>query len=644
MRISIYILLLLFFCGRLWAQNCTSDRYEAEIFSQLDIQRNVVYGTAPQLTPVYLGENVTFQRNLDMDIFQPAGDTLALRPLMLWAFGGAFIIGSKEAGDMQTMCERFARRGFVTASINYRLGMNLTNPNSAERAVFRCTQDLSAAVRYFKEFAQQYRIDTNQIFVGGNSAGSIGAVHLAYVDDVDRPASTYGQGGLVPWPDLGCKDCTGNNYPHSSNVRAVINCWGAIGDTSWIKPNNLKPIISIHGDADNIVPYGVGAPFSADLVMPTTYGSSVIHPRIQNLGGYSEFIPLPGAGHVPWGIPGVPTALFDPLYDSIANFTVRVLEPPPGNLLGGTSACVGEVGTYYLDNSNTYNSQCWSVTGGSIIYQSVQSDTIKVAWQQNGTVTLEGNSSNDLALESLELNVTVYPLPSPRIVGDSTACKGDSITLQGQGGVSYLWQLADTTYSNARITILPDSSGTVQLTVGSNAGCFDSITSAYTIYPLPDTPIIQSYNNILGTSAVGQFEWFFEGGAVLNSDQPTIVPPFEGNYQVEVTNADGCSQISAPYFYSITDTAQDTVSVSITELALQAIGVYPNPFTEQLTLSNLPANIRLALYNIQGQVQQLHYTISQGAVVLNTETLPSGVYVLHVHKDAAVHQIKLLKL
>ena len=187
------------------AQPCSNMRYQERVFGQSYVTSNVVYGNAPSLTTVYLGENVTQNVNLTMDIFEPFGDTLAKRPLVVLAFGGAFLIGSKEDGDIQSVCDSLARRGYVTASINYRLGMNVVDGNSAERAIYRSMQDFSAAIRYLKEYADLYRIDTNYIYAGGVSAGGFAALHMAFMDEADRLPSSCGAGGFSPGPIWGAK-------------------------------------------------------------------------------------------------------------------------------------------------------------------------------------------------------------------------------------------------------------------------------------------------------------------------------------------------------------------------------------------------------------------------------------------------------
>ena len=56
-----------------------------------------------------------------MDIYTPVGDNYTNRPLLIFAHGGSFIGGSKTNPTMVDLCETFAKRGYVTASINYRL-------------------------------------------------------------------------------------------------------------------------------------------------------------------------------------------------------------------------------------------------------------------------------------------------------------------------------------------------------------------------------------------------------------------------------------------------------------------------------------------------------------------------------------------
>ena len=242
-------MLLLLAISGVGAQNCPTDRYLSDVFST-DRSENIEYAQAQAVVyPPYLSENATFTKDLDFDIYQPVGDTLSKRPLIIMAFGGAFLVGWKQQPQLVDFCEGMCAKGYVVASIDYRLGFNPVATNTAIRAVYRGAQDVKAAVRYFKANAATYNIDPDWVFVGGNSAGGISAIHATYVLETDRAASgsmmapTYGGGLFGNWPDLGCGECSGNSYffpPHNIEgvASGVINLWGAIGDLSWINPGD----------------------------------------------------------------------------------------------------------------------------------------------------------------------------------------------------------------------------------------------------------------------------------------------------------------------------------------------------------------------------------------------------------------------
>ena len=146
-------------------------RYESEIF-------NEVNKTIVEYTDVY--DWSVFDSGLDMDIYQPSNDTTTNRPLLIFAHGGTFVAGNKNNPTMVSLCEAFAKRGYVTASIQYRLtsALNLLLPNAYDifsQTVLNAVSDMKAAVRFFRkdffENGNTYGINPNQIFVGGNSAG-----------------------------------------------------------------------------------------------------------------------------------------------------------------------------------------------------------------------------------------------------------------------------------------------------------------------------------------------------------------------------------------------------------------------------------------------------------------------------------------
>ena len=101
-----------------------------------------------------------------MDIYEPNGDTETARPLIIWAHGGSFIGGSKTDGDVVTLADKFVKKGYVFASINYRIGNDWPiTQASATKAVVRAVQDMKASIRFFykdRVTADTYKIDTTK--------------------------------------------------------------------------------------------------------------------------------------------------------------------------------------------------------------------------------------------------------------------------------------------------------------------------------------------------------------------------------------------------------------------------------------------------------------------------------------------------
>ena len=163
------------------------ERYLDEIF-EVTVTDNIKFGEAAQPKP--LRPNNT--QELFMDIYEPAGDDLEARPLIIWAFGGAYVFGNKQSPDIVTLSNSFAKRGYVNASIDYRLSRDLvvnSDASNAYEAVLKATHDMRAAIRYFYKDAEtinKYKIDTTKIYIGGVSAGAVAALQIAHFDELNE--------------------------------------------------------------------------------------------------------------------------------------------------------------------------------------------------------------------------------------------------------------------------------------------------------------------------------------------------------------------------------------------------------------------------------------------------------------------------
>ena len=178
-----YMLILLTFS----VLSADGIRYLDEVFESVQKTEDVVYGNAPDLPFWFWVESNTVDIDLDMDVYEPEGDTLTNRPVIVFVHTGSFFSGHNELDDVVALSISAAKRGYVAVSISYRLGLNIISTYSGERAVYRAVQDGGAAIRYLREFPEEFRINPDQIFMWGTSAGAIAALHLSYLDNDDRP-------------------------------------------------------------------------------------------------------------------------------------------------------------------------------------------------------------------------------------------------------------------------------------------------------------------------------------------------------------------------------------------------------------------------------------------------------------------------
>ncbi len=357
-------------------------RFLSQVFPTVSKSSDVVYANAPAIPVVYVSENVTTNQDQTMDLWFPVGDTMAKRPVILFAHGGGFISGSKDNDDMQYLADTFAHYGYVTASMNYRINLNAASTSSVERAIWRATQDGSAAIRFLKQNATTYGIDTNHIFMWGSSAGTFLSLSLMYCSDQERPSST--NSGFLQ-PDLGCKDCVGNSYQHGGRPDALVGCWGAIADTSLISVNEYKPTIMFHGDIDPVVPYSEGFPFSALFTAPWVYGSQRMDQRLNHLNLNHEFYIGANQLHEYWGVVnGIfpPGPVTDPDYPDIIQKSALFLY----NVLGAPN-CSPAVSLN--EKENLSNKAFFS--GDRLILQTNAKLAVEI-WSMNGQQLFKGQS------------------------------------------------------------------------------------------------------------------------------------------------------------------------------------------------------------------------------------------------------------
>ena len=135
--------------------------------------------------------------SLKLDIYRPKEKAKSPQPLIVWIHGGAWRAGDKR----NCPAIRFVSRGYVVASINYRLSQQAIYPAQIH--------DCKAAIRWLRAHAQEYGIDSERVGVWGSSAGG----HLVAL------LGTSGGVKALSNPELG-------NDDQSSRVQAVCDFFG----------------------------------------------------------------------------------------------------------------------------------------------------------------------------------------------------------------------------------------------------------------------------------------------------------------------------------------------------------------------------------------------------------------------------------
>jgi acetyl esterase/lipase len=193
---------------------------------------------------------------LMMDIHYPITATGAV-PAIIYVHGGGWTSGDKGSGAGIQFIPELVSRGYLVASINYRL--------APEFKVIDQIGDVKCAVRYLRAKAANYGIDTRRIGVIGGSAGG----HLvALLGTSDKSSKLEGTGGY---------------YDQSSQVQAVVDLFGPadlmimfestpaqwlqnVFGTSNFNSDDIKrvspvtyitsddpPFLILHGDQDTVV-------------------------------------------------------------------------------------------------------------------------------------------------------------------------------------------------------------------------------------------------------------------------------------------------------------------------------------------------------------------------------------------------------
>ncbi len=281
------------------------DRFFTEIQEMRDVELAVVDG-----------------ETLQMDIFQPANDTTQNRPVLIVASGGGFIFQTRQ--DVEFVAAEFASRGFVTATMDYRvLGRLPFDADELSIAGIRASHDMLAAVRFFRadaESANNFQIRSDAIIVSGVSAGGVMSATLATFDENDVAPTAVIQEFLDA--NGGVFGVVGNSIGVSSDIQGAVAISGAVLDIGTIDAQSV-PIYAAHNEIDPVVPCDT-APEGAAFTGLVVSGSCDFIPALQAAGVIADLFISPSTGHVDF----TPEELLQISNEAAALFFTEVISQP----------------------------------------------------------------------------------------------------------------------------------------------------------------------------------------------------------------------------------------------------------------------------------------------------------------------------
>jgi len=173
-------------------------------------------------------------------------------PLIMFIHGGGWIGGS--AKKIEDFCKLMASYGYVVANVDYSLAPEYPYPTS--------THQLIAILNHIWENSKDYKIDKNNIFVGGTSAGAhlasqLGALvsNKKYCDEMKIETNTKIKGLLLINGVYELETALDSRFPFMDYfLRAYISPkkWEEASSINYVTKSYPKVFITV-GDKDPLL-------------------------------------------------------------------------------------------------------------------------------------------------------------------------------------------------------------------------------------------------------------------------------------------------------------------------------------------------------------------------------------------------------
>jgi len=239
--------------------------------------------------------------------------------------------------------------------------------------------------------------------------------------------------------------------------------------------------------------------------------------------------------------------------------------------------------------------------------------------------------------------------PAAPQLRDTAVCAGSAgiaVTLTPlAGGTTYRFYADSTTtsplaggnYVNSFTTPILTSTTTFYVSAVSASGCEGSARRAVTVRvnALPIVSISRNADTLVATTALGDYQWFKDGNAIVGATTSSHRVVESGVYTVTLTSPEGCATTSNAITMDVTSVEDVGNSVTL------RWNSYPVPFSSELILQ-AEAAFGYQLLDIRGAV--LIQGQSEGTqATLNTSELASGIYFVRIAVNGQIAFRKLVK-
>lgn len=233
-------------------------------------------------------------RDLKLDLYLPSARPAAPVPVLINIHGGGWVFGSREAASLTAL--PYMQMGFAVVNIEYRLAKTALAPAAVEDAL--------CALQWVGLNAKKYHLDPARVVVSGDSAGG----HLALTTAMIKPDSE-----LVNQCAANEPSWSGPYVNAAPKVAAVVNWYGITDVADMLQGPNIRsyavawfgskpgrmalaaqisplthvraggpPVLTIHGDADPLVPYA---------------HATRLHQALDKAGVKNQLVTVKGGGH-----------------------------------------------------------------------------------------------------------------------------------------------------------------------------------------------------------------------------------------------------------------------------------------------------------------------------------------------------------